>query len=86
MSNEKAEVSEPQSTAVAQTDKLAPLVEKAAAKLATATTAAEFLDVLGHAKAAYDAAKTMERFARAKEAHDNASIIRYFTGADLTVA
>lgn len=49
---------------------LAPLVRRASDQLAMATTAAEVLDARDMASAAYDAAKSAARFARAKGAHD----------------
>lgn len=49
---------------------LPSLVRRAADQLALATTAAEVLDARDLAAAAYDAAKSAARFARAKGAHD----------------
>jgi hypothetical protein len=46
------------------------LIEKAAAALATATTAAEVLDAKNKAGSAYTTAKAAARFAEAKNAHD----------------
>ena len=58
-------------TALAQQpEKLAHLIERAAAALAKATNAAEVLEAKAEAAALYDAAKTAARFARAKQAHD----------------
>jgi uncharacterized surface protein with fasciclin (FAS1) repeats len=48
----------------------ASLVQRAASQLASATTAAEVLDARDLAAAAYDAAKSAARFAKAKGAHD----------------
>jgi hypothetical protein len=61
------------STAIAQqpeNEKLPRLIERAAAALAKATTAAEVLEVKVEAAAIYDAAKLAKRFATAKQAHD----------------
>jgi hypothetical protein len=52
------------STAVAETDKLAQLVAHAAATLAKATTATEVFDTCKQAKFAYDAAKLAIRFSK----------------------
>jgi hypothetical protein len=49
---------------------LPSLVQRAASQLASATTAAEVLDARDLAAAAYDAAKSAARFAKAKGAHD----------------
>lgn len=49
---------------------LPALVQRAAAQLASATTAAEVLDARDTARVAYDAAKSAARFAKAKGAHD----------------
>lgn len=53
-----------------QHSSLPSLVRRAADQLAMATTAAEVLDARDMAGAAYDAAKSAVRFARAKGAHD----------------
>jgi len=59
------------STALAQQpEKLPLLIERAAAALTKATTAAEFLEARDQAAFVYDAAKMAARFAKAKEAHD----------------
>jgi hypothetical protein len=59
------------STALAQQpEKLPLLIEQAAAALAKATTAAEFLEAHDQAAFVYDAAKMAARFAKAKQAHD----------------
>ena len=55
---------------VAEDAALPSLVRRAADQLATATTAAEVLDARDMASAAYDAAKSAARIARAKSAHD----------------
>jgi hypothetical protein len=49
---------------------LPDLIERAAAALATATTAAEVLDAKSKAGFAYTTAKAAARFAEAKNAHD----------------
>ena len=51
-----------------EAEKLTPMIRRAADTLARATTAAEFLDARDHASVAYDAAKTAERFLKAKAA------------------
>jgi hypothetical protein len=53
-----------------QAENIARLIEKAAAALAKATTAAEVLDAHDKAAFAYDAAKATARFAEKKQAHD----------------
>jgi hypothetical protein len=59
------------STAIAQQpEKLPLLIERAAAALASATTAAEILEARDRANIAYTAAKMAARLAKAKQAHD----------------
>jgi hypothetical protein len=59
------------STEIAQQpEKLPRLIAQAAAALAKATGAAEVLDVKAEAALIYNAAKAAERFAKAKNAHD----------------
>lgn len=53
-----------------QVSTLPALVDRAASTLAGARTAAEVLDARDMAAAAYDAAKSAARFAKAKNAHD----------------
>lgn len=58
------------------------LVREAAAKLARAETAAEVLEARDRAHAAYDAAKSAGRIARAKQAHDEVVTAVYRAQAD----
>ena len=58
------------STAIAQPERLALLIERAAAALAKATGPAEFLEARDQAAFVYDAAKVAARFAKAMQAHD----------------
>ena len=61
---------QPTDTAKAAAERLPRLIERAAAALANATTAAEVLDAHDKAAFAYDAAKATARFAEKKQAHD----------------
>jgi hypothetical protein len=56
-------------TDITQVNSLTGMITKAAAALAQATTSAEILDVIQHTTVAYDAAKTMARLAKARDAH-----------------
>jgi hypothetical protein len=56
--------------AIARPESLPRLIERAAAALAQATTAAEFLDARDRASVAYTAAKMASRLSKAKDAHD----------------
>ena len=56
--------------AVTRAEALPRLIERAAAALAKATSAAEVLEARDAAALAYDAAKATARFAKAKQAHD----------------
>jgi hypothetical protein len=51
-------------------ERVSRLIERAAASLAKATTAAEILDVRDQADVAYTAAKTAARLTKVKDAHD----------------
>jgi hypothetical protein len=57
-------------TDLIETEKLAPMIERAATTLAKATTAAEVLDAFDHATVAYDAAKLASRLERTRDARD----------------
>lgn len=57
-------------TPAVQSDDLPALIDKAAHALASAKTSGEVLEARDMARAAYDAAKSAARIARAKEAHD----------------
>lgn len=61
---------------------LPSLVQRAAAQLASATSAAEVLDARDTARVAYDAAKSAARFAKAKKAHDDILSAVYRAQAD----
>lgn len=61
---------------------LPALVERAAAALAGARTAAEVLDAGEHAAFAYDVAKRAARIAKAKKAHDDLITAVYRAQAD----
>ena len=65
--------------------KLSPMIERAAATLAKATTAADFLDAKREATVAYDAAKLAARFAKVKDAHDTVVAACHRTQADALV-
>lgn len=61
---------------------LPELVKKAAAQLASATSAAEILDAKESASVAYDASKKAARVAKAKGAHDELIAKAHHTQAD----
>ena len=75
----------PHNTDIVEAEKLAPLVTRAATKLAEATTAAEVLDAMRDARAGYDIAKAAARLARAKGARDEVLATCRQTMADLLV-
>lgn len=61
------------------------MIQRAAAALAKATTAAEVLDAKREATVAYDAAKVAARFAKIKDAHDTIIAACHKTQADALV-
>ena len=69
-----------------QPERLPALIERAAAALAQATTAAEILDAHDQAKVAYDVAKLAARLLKAKEAYDEVVAACRKTMADAGVS
>lgn len=57
--------------ALINADTLPAMIDRASAALASARTSAEVLEAREFARAAYDAAKSAARMARAKQAHDS---------------